>query len=102
VFVTKWTESRGELLWFRISNLVEYMNTTGYYRIKVQGLGRGHTVLFNDITEDGRAWISDPHVPSFLLIVLFHKTTLPIQIYYIRKYVTEYNFQKTFFFAYKV
>jgi hypothetical protein len=78
------------------------MNTTGHCRIKPEWLGRGHTVLFNDITEDGRAWISDPHVPSFLLITLFRKTTLRIEIYYIRKYVTEYNFQKPFFFAYKV
>jgi len=72
------------------------MNTNGHCRIKIQWLGRGQTVLFDDITEDGRAWISDPHVHSFLLIVLFRKTTLPSQIYYICKYVTEYNFQKPF------
>jgi hypothetical protein len=61
------------------------MNITGHCRTKVQWLGRAHTVLFNDITEYGRAWISDPHVHSFLLIVLFRKTTLPV------KYITYVN-----------
>jgi len=56
------------------------MNTTVHRRIKVQWLGYGHALLFNDIPEDGRAWISDPHVPSFLLIVLFHETTQRSQI----------------------
>ena len=56
------------------------MNITVHCRIKVQWLGRGHAVLFSDIPEDGRTWISDPHVPSFLLVVLFRRTTQPSQI----------------------